>query len=72
MRLLSTLVERHLLIEDDALLDVRCELPLVRGVCLGEVDEREVCTLAEALEEALDVTRPATKGRSGVAAEDEE
>jgi hypothetical protein len=66
------LVERRLLIEDGSLLDVRGELPLVRGVCLGDVDEREVRPVAEALEEALDVTRPATKRRSGVAPEDEQ
>ena len=72
MRLDSAFLERDLLIEDGALLEIRGELPLVRGVGLGDVDEREVGAIAEALEEALDVTRPATKRRSGVAAEDEE
>ena len=66
------LFERDLLVEDRAFIDVRGELPLVRCMGLGDVDEREVCTIAEALEEALDVARPATKRGSGVTAEDEE
>ena len=72
MRLRPTLLERDLLVEDGALLEVRRELPLVGGVGLGDVDEREVGPVAEALEEALDVAGPATKGRSGEAAEDEQ
>jgi len=72
VRLLLALLERDLLIEDGAFLEVRRKLPLVRGVCLGDIDEREVDSIAEALEEALDVARPATKGRSGVASEDEQ
>jgi len=72
VRLLSALLDRDLLRKDGAFLDVGRELPLVRGMRLGDVDEREVRPLVEALEEALDVARPATKGRSGVAAEDEE
>ena len=72
VRLHATFRERELLVEDDAFLEVRCELPFVGGVGFGDVDEREVCPVAEALEEALDVARPATKGRSGVAAEDEQ
>lgn len=71
MRLKSAFLERDLLIEDGALLDVRSELPLVRGVCLCDIDEREVGAVAEALEEGLDVARPATERRSGEAAEDE-
>ena len=72
MRLTSPFLERDLLIEDRAFLEIRGELPLICSMGLGDVDEREVGAAAEALEEALDVARPATKGRSGVAAEDEE
>lgn len=72
MRLGLALLERDLLLEDGPFLEVRRELPLVRGMGLGDVDEREVRSVAEALEEALDVARPATKRRSGVAAEDEQ
>jgi len=68
----SALLEGDLLAEDGAFLEIRGELPLVGGMGLGDVDEREVDPIAEALEEALDVARPATKGRSGEAAEGEE
>ena len=71
-RLPATFLERDLLVEDGAFLEVRGELPLVGGMGLGDVDEREVRAIAESLEEALDIARPATKGRSGVAAEDEQ
>ena len=72
MRLLLAFLQRDLLVEDGTLLDVRGELPLVRGVGLGDVGECEVGPVAEALEEALDIAGPATKRRSGEAAEDEE
>jgi hypothetical protein len=39
---------------------------------LGDVDERELGAVTEALVEPLDVARPATKRRSGEAAEDEQ
>ena len=72
VRLRLAFLERHLLVEDGAFLEVRGELPLVSGMGLGDVDEREVGPVAEALEEALDIARPATKGRSRVAPEDEQ
>ena len=70
--LLPPLQERRLLIQDGILLEVCGKLPLVGGMRFGDVDEREVGLVAKALEEILDVARPATKGRSGEAAEDEQ
>ena len=70
-RLSSSLRERRLLAENDALFDVRGELPLVLGVRLCDVDEREVHAVAKCRVEGRDVARPATKRRSGEAAEDE-
>ena len=72
MCLLPSLLERRLLHHDRVLLEVRGHLPLVGGLRLGDVDECEVGAVAEALVEALDVARPATKRRSGEAAEDEQ
>ena len=72
MCLPPALLERRLLRHDRVLLEVRRQLPLVLGVGLGDVDERDVDTVTESLVEALDVTRPATKRRSGEAAEDEQ
>ena len=64
--------ERRLLRENGVLLEVRRHLPLVGRVRLCDIDEREVGSVAEAAEEALDVAGPATKRRSGEAAEDEQ
>ena len=68
----AALLECRLLVENDVFLEVRGKLPLVCRVGLGDVDEREVRATVEALEEALDVARPATKRRSGDATEDEQ
>jgi hypothetical protein len=65
------LLERCLLRHDRVVLEVRGHLPLVLGVRLGDVDEREVGLVPAALVEVLDIARPATKRRSGEAAEDE-
>ena len=66
------LVERRLLVEDDAFFEVRRELPFIGRMCLGDVDERKVDPVAETLEESLDIARPATKWRSGETAEHEQ
>jgi hypothetical protein len=56
---------------EDALVLVRLHLPLVGCVGLRDIDESHRRSLAERLEKRLDIARPATKGWSGVAAEDE-
>ena len=65
------LIESRLLYDTDVLDLVRGELPLVDRVRLGDVHEPEVCVVRVPLPEGLDVARPTTERRSGVAAEDE-
>lgn len=55
--------------DEDVLLQIGRELPLVGGVCLGDVDEGERRAVAESFVQALDVARPATERRSGEASE---
>ena len=61
-----------MLAEQHALVDVCLHLPLVDGVRLGDVDEDGVRASLEAPVDLLDVAGPATKRRSGEAAEDEQ
>jgi hypothetical protein len=57
--------------EQDVVVEVRLELPLIRGVRLGDVDEDDRRAATEPAMERFDVARPATKRRSGEAAEHE-
>ncbi len=66
------LVERRVLRDENVFVEVGLELPAVRRVRLGDVDEHDVGATSVALVEGLDVAGPATKGRSGEAAEDED
>jgi len=60
------------LAQEDALVEVRLHLPLVERMRLGDVDEHDARPVAYAPVELFHVARPATEGRSGEAAEDEE
>ena len=66
------LVERHVLAQEDALVDVRLHLPLVERMGLGDVDEHDARPVAHAPIQLFHVAGPATERRSGEAAEDEQ
>jgi hypothetical protein len=58
--------------EENAFVEVRLQLPAVGRMRLGDVDEDGVGPVAVRAIERVDVARPATKRRSGEAAEDED
>ena len=68
----AALLERRVLADDDAFLLVRAGLPAVLGVRLRDVDDVERGAIRERLVHRLQVAGPATKRRSGVAAEEQD
>jgi hypothetical protein len=65
-------LEARVLTEKHAVVDVRLQLPFVDGVRLRDVDEHPVRQRSNPSVQPFDVARPATKRRSGEAAEDEQ
>lgn len=68
---LRTLFEFLRLVEDDLVATVRVRLPAVLGMRLEYVDEEELGPVLVCLEDFRQVADPAARGRSRVAAEDE-
>ena len=70
-RRLEALLDRGVVRDERPLVEVRLELPPVCRVRLCDVDEDCLGSLLVRAMQRLDVARPATKGRSGEAAEDQ-
>jgi hypothetical protein len=68
----EAVLDRHMVREQHLLVEVRLELPAVGRVRLADVHERHRRSLAVTAIHRLDVAGPATKRRSGEAAENEE
>jgi len=71
MRCCEPLLECRVLRDEHLVVEIGLQLPAVGRVRLGDVDEDDLPSIPEPLMERLDVARPATKRRSGEAAEDE-
>jgi hypothetical protein len=68
----KSVLEGGVIRKQDVVFEVRLQLPAVRRMCLGDVDERERRFVPVAPIQRLDIAGPATKRRSGEAAEDED